>query len=118
MDKLLAALTEHFAFVIIDTPPLLMVTDAAVMSKKTRGAILVAASGSTKKQELEGAVRTLDAAGAHVLGVVVTMLPTKGPDSYGYGTYGYGLAPEPEPSLLDDSPRPTTGATKTRLRRR
>ena len=90
MDHLLAALTEHFDYVLIDAPPLLLVTDAAVLSKKTRGVILVAASGRTKKQDLSGAIRTLDTAGGSLLGVVVSMLPTKGPDSYGYGSYTYG----------------------------
>ncbi|CNL45232.1 lipopolysaccharide biosynthesis [Mycobacterium tuberculosis] len=69
-------------------------TDAAVLGTKTRGVILAAASGKTKKQELSGAVRALDNAGAQMLGVVVTMLPTKGPDSYGYGAYTYGSTHE------------------------
>lgn len=89
MDRLLASLSEHFDYVLIDAPPLLLVTDAAVLSKKARGVILVAASGKTKKQELSGAARTLETAGGSLLGVVVTMLPTKGPDSYAYGTYTY-----------------------------
>ena len=90
MDHVLAALTEHFDYVLIDAPPLLLVTDAAVMSKKTRGVIMVAASGKARKQELQGAIKTLHTAGGTLLGVVVTMLPTRGPDSYGYGAYTYG----------------------------
>lgn len=90
MARLLEQLTSQFDYVLIDAPPLLLVTDAAVVSKLTGGAILVAASGSTKKQELAGAVRTLESIGSKLLGVVVTMLPTKGPDSYGYGAYSYG----------------------------
>lgn len=90
MDRLLEMLGEHFDYVLIDAPPLLLVTDAAVVSKKTKGVILAAASGQTKKAALHAAVRTLDTAGAELLGVIVTKLPTKGPDSYGYGEYGYG----------------------------
>lgn len=90
MDTVLESLTEHFDYVLVDAPPLLLVTDAAVLSRKTRGVILTAASGKTKKQELEGAIRTLETAGGSLLGVIVTMLPTKGPDSYGYGAYTYG----------------------------
>jgi succinoglycan biosynthesis transport protein ExoP len=90
MDQVLNALTEHFDYVLIDAPPLLMVTDAAVLSKKTRGAIMVAASGKARKQDIAGAIRALDTAGGALLGVVVTFLPTKGPDSYAYGTYTYG----------------------------
>ncbi|MBD7958572.1 polysaccharide biosynthesis tyrosine autokinase [Microbacterium sp. Sa4CUA7] len=101
MDHMLAALTEHFDYVLIDAPPLLLVTDAAVLSKKTRGVILVAASGKTKKQDLAGAMRTLETAGGNLLGVVVTMLPTKGPDSYGYGTYTYGSTHHHEQAAVE-----------------
>jgi capsular exopolysaccharide synthesis family protein len=92
MERLLSTLASDFDFVIIDAPPLLLVTDAAVISKLAGGAIMVAASGRTKKTELVGAIRALDHIGSKLLGVVVTMLPTKGPDAYGYGhgTYGYG----------------------------
>lgn len=99
MDDVLQALGEYFDYVLIDAPPLLLVTDAAVLGTKTRGVILAAASGKTKKQELSGAVRALENAGVQMLGVVVTMLPTKGPDSYGYGAYTYGSTHE-----LDGSP--------------
>ncbi|WP_231917709.1 polysaccharide biosynthesis tyrosine autokinase [Microbacterium pygmaeum] len=89
MQRMLDSLHEAFDYVLIDAPPLLLVTDAAVVSKYTSGAILVAASGATKKPQLEGAVKALDAIGSRLLGVIVTMLPTKGPDSYGYGSYAY-----------------------------
>jgi succinoglycan biosynthesis transport protein ExoP len=89
MQKTLHALTEAFDYVLVDAPPLLLVTDAAVVSKFTSGAILVAASGSTRKPQLEGAVKALDGIGSRLLGIIVTMLPTKGPDSYGYGSYTY-----------------------------
>lgn len=91
MDHVLGSLSKHFDYVLVDAPPLLLVTDAALIAKKTRGAIMVAASGKTKKQQLQAAVRTLETAGGPLVGVVVTMLPSKGPDSYGYGQYGqYG----------------------------
>lgn len=89
MQRTLATLAEAFDYVLIDAPPLLLVTDAAVVSKFTSGALLVAASGTTKKPALQGAVQALDGIGSSLLGVIVTMLPTKGPDSYGYGSYVY-----------------------------
>ncbi|WP_417510422.1 polysaccharide biosynthesis tyrosine autokinase [Microbacterium sp.] len=92
MDKVLKPLEEYFDYILIDAPPLLLVTDAAVVGKKTRGVILIAASGKTKKPELSSAIRTLETAGVNLLGLVVSMLPTKGPDSYGYGAYTYGSA--------------------------
>lgn len=89
MAQLMDELHNHFDYILVDAPPLLMVTDAAVISKRTNGTILIAASGSTRKQALEMAVRTLATAGGILRGVIVTMLPSKGPDSYGYGAYGY-----------------------------
>ncbi|HWL78713.1 polysaccharide biosynthesis tyrosine autokinase [Microbacterium sp.] len=113
MDRVLAALSEHFDYVLIDSPPLLLVTDAAVLTKKATGALLVTASGATKRPELQGAVSSLDRAGADLLGIVVTMLPTKGPDSYGYGTYVYGAA-HAEDDLLTAEPAPTGKAARRR----
>ena len=52
---------------------------------------VISASGRTKRNELSAAVRALDNIGSRLLGLVITMLPTKGPDSYGYGQYGYGV---------------------------
>lgn len=92
MEKLLATLTSEVEYVIVDAPPVLLVTDAAVISKFTGGSILVAAAGRTTKGELTSAVAALENIGGSLMGVVITMLPTKGPDAYGYGTYAYGDA--------------------------
>lgn len=116
MTQVLGPLGEYFDYVLIDAPPLLLVTDAAVLGKKTRGVILVAASGKTKKQELTGAVRTLATAGVELLGTIVTMLPTKGPDSYGYGSYTYGakhVADQAEPEISRAQAKPKRRATAT-----
>nr|BFF16222.1 hypothetical protein GCM10025699_75250 [Microbacterium flavescens] len=93
MVALIESLTSSFDYVLIDAPPLLPVTDAAILSKLTGGAIVVAAAGRTTRAELQSAMRTLEHIGGRVLGVVMTMLPTKGPDAYGYGNYGayYGM---------------------------
>lgn len=88
MEHVLRALGEHFDYVLIDAPPLLLVTDAAVLATKTRGAIMVIASGKAKKQDVQGALRSLGTAGGRLVGTIATMIPTRGPDSYGYGSYG------------------------------
>lgn len=88
MDHVLASLGEHFDYVLVDAPPLLLVTDAAVLATKTRGVIMVVASGKARKHDLQGAIRTLTTAGGQMVGAIATMIPTRGPDSYGYGTYG------------------------------
>ncbi|PZU28380.1 MAG: chromosome partitioning protein [Microbacterium sp.] len=106
MGDVLSALAAHFDYVLIDAPPLLLVTDAAVLAAKSTGVIMVAAAGRTKKQDLIGALRTLDTASGRLLGVIGTMLPTRGPDSYGYRAYGYGPASTDAPA--PETPLPTS----------
>lgn len=89
MKALLDDFVNTFDVVICDAPPLLPVTDAAVLSRLTAGAIVVTAAGRTSTHQLDGALDALDTVGAKVAGLVMTMAPTKGPDSYMYG-YGYG----------------------------
>ncbi|MBW8761782.1 MAG: polysaccharide biosynthesis tyrosine autokinase [Microbacterium sp.] len=89
MQKLLDALSKEFDVVLCDAPPLLPVTDAAVLSRATSGAIMVVAAGRTTTHQLAGALDALETVGTKVAGVVLTMMPTKGADAYGYG-YGYG----------------------------
>ncbi|MGO3087994.1 MAG: polysaccharide biosynthesis tyrosine autokinase, partial [Corynebacterium flavescens] len=89
MKTLLKDLGETYDYVIIDTPPVLAVTDAVVAAEQAAGVLMVAAAGSTKRQSLDAALATVDTAGVKVLGLVLTRLPIKGPDSYGYETYGY-----------------------------
>lgn len=94
MARVLADLRSAFDYVLIDAPPLLAVTDAAVVSRLTSGAIMIAASGSTRKPQLESAKKALTAVDATLLGAILTKLPTRGPDSYAYGQYTYGVLQE------------------------
>ncbi|MFP7834836.1 polysaccharide biosynthesis tyrosine autokinase [Marisediminicola sp. LYQ134] len=108
MSKLIAEFNRAFDVVIYDTPPLLPVTDAAILAKNVGGAIVVVAAGRTHKNHLKGAISALDNVGAAISGIVVTMLPTKGPDAYGYGRYGYGYeygAEEEKPAISKTSKR-------------
>lgn len=90
MHHFIAEFNRAFDVVIYDAPPLLPVTDAAILAKGVGGAIVVVAAGRTHKNQLKGALAALENVGASVSGLVLTMLPTKGPDAYGYGRYGYG----------------------------
>jgi len=94
MQQTLDALTESMDVVIIDAPPILMVTDAVVIGAKTQGVILVAATGTTHQQSFESAVTSLETANVPLRGVVATMLPAKGPGRYTYGTYAYTYGDE------------------------
>lgn len=89
MSELIEDLQREYDVVLYDAPPLLPVTDAAVLARLVGGAIMVVAAGRTRRQQVEGAIDALDNVDAPLSGVVLTMLPVKGPDAYGYGRYGY-----------------------------
>jgi len=90
MQKLISGLEKQFDYVLIDAPPLLPVTDGALLARHTGGALVVVAAGRTHKNQLKGALEALVHVNASVAGLVMTMVPTKGPDAYGYARYGYG----------------------------
>lgn len=92
MAALLQELETRFDYVVIDAPPLLPVTDAAVLSKVADGTIVVVGSRVIKREHLSRALQTLETVDAHVLGMVINRLPISVGDSYRY--YRDGYAPE------------------------
>ena len=88
MKRLIVRLEQAFDTVIIDAPPLLPVTDAAVLSQHVGGVLTVVGAHKTKQHDLEKSLASLSLVGANVLGVVLNRLPIKGPDAYSY-TYSY-----------------------------
>jgi polysaccharide biosynthesis transport protein len=93
MHDLLKELAARYDRVIIDTPPLLPVTDAAVMARQADGAVLVVRVGKTSREQVARAAEALRSVGAKLLGGVLSMAPSKGRDAYTYG-YAYTYAPE------------------------
>lgn len=77
MESLLHALGDAFDVVIVDAPPLLLVTDAALIARATTGALLVAAAGETQAHRLAEAAKSIESIGARVLGTVVTKVPLR-----------------------------------------
>ncbi|WP_210480607.1 polysaccharide biosynthesis tyrosine autokinase [Naasia sp. SYSU D00948] len=100
MAEVVEELTSRFDMVIFDAPPLLPVSDAAVLARLTSGAIVVAAAMKTHRRMLKSALSVLAAVEARTLGVVLTMLPTRGPDSDNFNRYGYSYrySDEPKPA--------------------
>ncbi len=86
--KVLAELRSRFDYVIIDSTPLLAVTDAAILAAGADGVLIMARFGQTKREQLAHAVGSLESVGAPLLGAVFTMVPTRGTGSYSYN-YGY-----------------------------
>jgi succinoglycan biosynthesis transport protein ExoP len=84
MEKTLRDLESRFDIVIIDAPPLLPVTDAAVLSTIAGGIVVVVGVGLIDRDHLSRSLQTLEAVNARVLGLVVNRVPTKGADAYYY----------------------------------
>lgn len=84
MKDLLNSLRETFDLVIIDTPPLLPVTDAAIAAANADGAILVVRHGKTSRHQVTGALNALAAVDATLFGTVLNMVPKSGADKHSY----------------------------------
>lgn len=86
--KLLGELRAEYDYVIIDSTPLLAVTDAAVLANGADGVLIMARYGQIRRDQLSQAVGNLESVGASLLGAVFTMMPTRGNSSYSYKYYG------------------------------
>jgi capsular exopolysaccharide synthesis family protein len=94
---LLDELRSSFDFVIIDSSPLLAVTDAAVISARADGALLLAKHGTTRKDQVRQSTKNLEQAGAKTLGSILTMQPRgRNAGGYYYREYGYGYGSGPD----------------------
>ncbi|MBZ5670088.1 MAG: polysaccharide biosynthesis tyrosine autokinase [Acidobacteriia bacterium] len=89
MGATLKGLSKHFTQIIIDSPPVLAVTDGVVLSALVDGVILVVASGVTARGALARTHRILENARARVLGIVLNKVDLRFDTYYGsyYGPY-------------------------------
>ncbi|MEV4636412.1 polysaccharide biosynthesis tyrosine autokinase [Actinoplanes sp. NPDC049548] len=119
MADLLASLTRGFDMVIIDTPPLIPVTDAAVMATVADGCLLVSRHAKTTTAQATAAAGALSTVGARLNGCVLNMTPRRASSTY---YYGYTTADGDQPAgdsaqlltqqtLTPSSPRANKGFT-------
>ena len=102
MEKLLQQLEEEFDTVIIDAPPLLAVTDAAVLTRLADGAVVVVGSDKVNRDQLRKALGNLESVDGVLLGFVMNFISHRKTGAFDYYNYGY--------SARTDSPasRPPT----------
>jgi tyrosine-protein kinase Etk/Wzc len=90
MRNLLTELEDKYDAIIIDSPPLNIVTDAAVLGTVADGVVIVARAGVTEKQGLRYAAEQLANVHAALLGAVLNDVDFESNRYYGmYGKYGY-----------------------------
>ena len=88
MQNVLQRAKEEYDYVLIDTPPVLPVTDALIVSRFVDGMILVIASAEVKVEMARDVKNQLVNAGANILGVVLNKVRSEH-HGYGYGYYYY-----------------------------
>ncbi len=91
--QLLQTLAADYDYIIVDTPPVNVVSDALPVIKKSDGVVLMVRSGMATYPELDKAVQHLQMIDAKILGLVLNGADTRSKgygSKAGYGKYGYG----------------------------
>jgi tyrosine-protein kinase Etk/Wzc len=86
--SLLQTVSKDYDYVLVDTPPVLAVTDAAVVAKLAGCTLVVLKSATHPLPQIEETIKRLVTAGASVKGTVFNLVGERA-GSYGYGGYGY-----------------------------
>jgi polysaccharide biosynthesis transport protein len=110
IQEVFSALRRIFDLVLIDSPPVLPVTDAVVLAKDADATLLVVAAGQTSRGDLQRAAEKLAQVNARVVGLVLNETTRQG-GGYGYGHgYGYGGTYTTDTSLLQVPAQPNGSA--------
>nr|WP_281375892.1 polysaccharide biosynthesis tyrosine autokinase [Halomonas cerina] len=87
--RLLAEASSGYDLVIIDTPPVLAVTDAAIVGKQVGTSLLVARFGMTPPGEIEATIEKLENSGVVLKGAILNGMQRKASTKYSYYNYAY-----------------------------
>jgi capsular exopolysaccharide synthesis family protein len=101
MRKLVTALSERFTHVVIDSPPAISFTDAAILSTLVDGVMLVVHGGKSSRAVVRRAKQQLLDVGAHIFGIVLNNVKLESHDYY-YGGYYSDYYAEDEPGADAD----------------
>lgn len=118
MNKFLELAYTNFDHVILDTPPVLLVSDTLVFAQQTDGAVLCVRGGETPREQVARAQERILRSGVSILGVLINALEPEPGHYYRPYAYEYGgekgapaPAPEPppaaEPAAATRAPQPT-----------
>ncbi|WP_054026161.1 CpsD/CapB family tyrosine-protein kinase [Bacillus sp. FJAT-28004] len=88
MTSIIEQLRQMYDIILIDTPPLLAVTDAQIVATKSDGVILVVDQGKVKRDIASKAVKNLESVNARILGVVLNNVKRKANEEAYYYYYG------------------------------
>lgn len=89
MRDLLAEFRKEYDFIVLDTPPVLTVTDAAILGSVSDGVLLVLRYGMTKHNSVNRSIETLLRSGSQIIGAVVNAVDQKSVDYSAYYGHSY-----------------------------
>lgn len=101
-ETVLAELASRYDLIILDSPPLNVVTDAVILSKQSDGVILVAHADKTLREELKRSAKQIKSVNGKIFGVIVNAIEPDQRSGYYYAYGGY--------SYSDKSPEPTSSS--------
>lgn len=96
MERIMAALRQQLDYIVIDTPPAGILSDAATLAKFVDGAIYVVRQDLANTSQIYDSIQTLSNSEMHMIGSVLNATQA-GTNKYGYGSkygYGYGYGPK------------------------
>ena len=116
MTEILKTLSGQYSVIIIDTPPVNVVTDAMELSKNVAGLLMVISYGSTTSEDIENVMKKIEISNMNLLGFILNKIQSKSGGGYyskykydykykkyGYG-YGYGYQADISKNSIDKIP--------------
>lgn len=88
MKRFLDELKRHYDCIILDTPPVLAVTDAQILSRNVDGMVLVIRAGRTKKDMVLKAKKQIENVGGKIIGTILNAVDSKNGRNNYYYYYG------------------------------
>lgn len=114
MAALMEELAARYDTVLVDTPPLLPVTDGAILARLLGGAVVVVGAGTIHKPQLKDALDMLSTVSARVRGLVVNRVPVRDGGGYGYSYEEYTSADPTVHSMRRRRKRAASGVRSAR----
>jgi polysaccharide biosynthesis transport protein len=96
VSDLIASARKKYDRIIIDSPPIMAVTDSLALSRLTDGMVMVIKVGTTAKEVISHALRQLKDMNARILGIVLNDIPLSGDQYHYYYQYHYSYYGEGE----------------------
>ena len=112
MKRILEQMGEHYDFVIVDSAPILPVSDSVAVAGFVDAVVVVAHAGRVTKGDVQETLERLDRVAAPVIGLVLNQARAAKNDVYAYGGYGtLGTAAAAPGAIVDDDDEDATGET-------